>query len=279
MSAPAQWEAERENAARPPGLTRAQPLPMHAPVPASRSVLALAWLALAACGGAGGRCGQPRTPTPLDSATVGTISGTVTFGGPAPTMKQLSMTGDCALLHRGRPVLAGDALVDDGKVENAFVYLKEGLGDRVFAVPETAVTIDQAGCIYRPRVVGVQTCQPLVFVNSDPMLHNVHGTPQLSTAWNFSMGAQGSRRTLRLERPEVPVAVRCDVHPWMQAFVGVLDHPYFAVTTADGAFTLRDVPPGEYVVASWHERFGAREARVTLAAKGTQQVGLAYGPR
>ena len=125
---------------------------------------------------------------------------------------------------------AGDVLVKDGRVENAFVYVKDGLGDRVFAAPAEPVTIDQRGCLYHPRVTGAVTCQEIVFLNSDPLLHNVHGTPHDSRAWNFSMGVQGSRRSIRVDKPEVAVEVRCDVHPWMRAYIGVVDHPYFAVT-------------------------------------------------
>lgn len=245
----------------------------------TRLGLLLLALAAAGCGGQSA-CDAPRTPTPLDRATTGTVSGTVRFDGTPPPMTMLSLGAEpaCAGQHQG-PVPAGDVLVKDGRVENAFVYVKEGLGDRVFAAPAEPVTIDQRGCLYHPRVTGAVTCQEIVFLNSDPLLHNVHGTPHDSRAWNFSMGVQGSRRSIRVDKPEVAVEVRCDVHPWMRAFIGVVDHPYFAVTGADGSFTLRDVPPGDYVVASWHERFGTREARVTLPPRGTADVTLTYAPR
>jgi len=192
-------------------------------------------------------------------------------------MKPVALGGDpqCATQHQG-PVLAGDALVHDGKVENAFVYVKDGLGARTFALPETPVTIDQMGCLYKPHVAGAQTCQPIEFVNGDPTLHNVHGTPGRSAPWNFGMALQGSKRRIRVENPEVMIPITCDVHPWMRAYVGVLPHPYFAVTGADGRFTLPGVPAGEYVLASWHERFGTREARVTLGAGDTKDVAFAY---
>ncbi len=231
---------------------------------------------LAGCGGGGGgECDAPRTPTPLDRSSAGAITGRVTFTGTPPLMAPLKMSGECAAQHQGL-ILAGDALVRDGRVENAFVYVKDGLGDRIFAVPEEPVVIDQVGCLYRPHVGGAQTCQPITFRNSDGLLHNVHGTPTVSSQWNFSMAVQGSTRTVRIPRPEVAVEMRCDVHPWMRAYVGVLGHPYFAVTGADGRFALRDVPPGDYVVASWHERFGTREERVTLGAKDAKDLAFAY---
>ncbi len=248
---------------------------MVAPMPRAR--LALALCLLAACGRDESACTAPRTVTPLDPSTAGTITGTVTFAGLPPAMKPVALGGDpqCAIQHQG-PVLAGDALVQDGKVENAFVYVKDGLGARTFAVPETPVTINQAGCLYKPHVAGAQTCQPIEFVNDDPTLHNVHGTPGRSAPWNFGMALQGSKRRIRVENPEVMIPVTCDVHPWMRAYVGVLPHPYFAVTGADGRFTLRGVPAGEYVLASWHERFGTREARATLGAGETKDVAFAY---
>jgi plastocyanin len=245
-------------------------------VRSARLLLSLAFVVATGCGGKSA-CDSPRSPTPLDHATTGTIAGVVRFTGEPPATTTLSLGAEpaCAGQHSG-PVPAGDVLVQDGRVENAFVYLKEGLGDRVFAVPAEPVTVDQRGCLYHPRVVGAQTCQEIAFVNSDPLLHNVHGTPHASGAWNWSMGVKGSRRTTRLAEPEVMVDVRCDVHPWMHAYVGVVAHPYFAVTGPDGAFSLRDVPPGDYVVASWHERFGTREARVTLAREGRAEVALTY---
>ena len=242
-----------------------------------RALLAFALCLLAACGRDESACTAPRTVTPLDPAATGTIAGTVTFLGPAPAMKPVALGGDpqCARQHQG-PVLSGDALVHDGKVENAFVYVKDGLGARTFAVPEAPVTIDQVGCLYAPHVAGAQTCQPIEFVNGDPTLHNVHGSPARSAPWNFSMAVQGGKRRIRVESPEVMIPVACDVHPWMRAYVGVLPHPFFAVTGADGRFSLRGVPAGEYVLAAWHERFGAREARVTLGAGETKDVAFAY---
>jgi hypothetical protein len=246
---------------------------------AVRMLLAGTLLLAAGCGGGDdGACAHRPPPTPLDRSQTGTITGSVRFVGEPPPQTELRLGGDaaCAAQHTG-PVLAGDVLVRDGRLQNAFVYLKDGLGDRRFAVPSEPVTIDQRGCLYVPRVAGAQVCQPIAFLNSDPTLHNVHGTPEASSAWNFSMSPRASQRSVRLERPEVMVPVRCDVHPWMRGFIGVVDHPYFAVTGPDGAFTLSDVPAGDYVLASWHERFGTREARVHLEARGTAEATLTYG--
>ena len=234
-------------------------------------------LLVTGCGGGGdGRCATPRTATPIDPATAGAITGTVTFDGAPPAMDELRLTGECASRHSG-PVPTGDLIVHDGHLANVFVYVSDGLGARTFAVASTSVTIDQKGCLYEPHVIAAQTCQPIRFVNSDAFLHNVHGTPSQSPAWNFGMSVRGSERTVKIDHPEVMVEVRCDVHPWMHAYIGVLDHPYSAVTGPDGRFALNGLPPGDYVVRAWHERLGTRDSKVSIAAGETKDVAFAYG--
>jgi plastocyanin len=232
---------------------------------------------VAACGGDAPP--PARTPTPLDHATTGTITGEVRVEGTVPPMAEIRFSGfgECASQHRG-PVPAGDLVVTDGKVANAFVYVEKGLENRVFAIPTEAVEIDQSGCLYRPRVAGAQAGQTIRFVNGDALLHNVHGTPKASAGWNVSLARQGAAREIRVNRPEVMVSVRCDLHPWMQGWLGIVDHPYFAVTGADGTFALRDVPPGEYTVTVWHERLGTQQTRVTLAPQGAATARFTLAP-
>jgi plastocyanin len=219
----------------------------------------------------------PRTPTPLDPATTGVLRGQVRLDGTPPAMQPLRFGSfaECSAQYRG-PVDPGDVLVHDGLVENAFVYIQSGLGDRVFAIPDTPVEIDQKGCLYHPRVAGAQVGQLVDFVNSDPTLHNVHGSPKASPGWNFALARAGLERRIRIDRPEVMVSVRCDLHPWMQAWIGVVDHPYFAVTGADGSFRLAGVPPGTYTVTAWHERFGTRSQQVVLAERADAEVAFAF---
>jgi plastocyanin len=207
----------------------------------------------------------------------GTVTGDVRVAGAVPAMTQVRFSGfpECGAQHR-EPVPAGDLRVQDGKLAGAFVWLKDGLGDRVFAIPTEPVEIDQSGCLYQPRVAGARVGQTIRFVNGDPLLHNVHGTPKASPPWNVSLSRRGAMREIRLDRPEIMVAVRCDLHPWMQAWLGIVDHPYFAVTGPDGAFTLPDVPPGDYTLAVWHERLGTRETRITLPPKGTATATFTY---
>jgi len=232
---------------------------------------------VAAC--AGGDDATPRRePTPLDTTTAGTLSGTVHFDGTVPAMTEINFGSfaECAAMHAG-PVLTNDALVHDGLVENAIVWIEAGLGDRIFAVPDTPVEIDQHGCVFEPRVVGVQVGQPILYKNTDRTLHNVHGKPDAASGWNFALPRPGSERTISIDHAEVAVSVRCDLHPWMQGWIGAFDHPYFAVTGPDGAFSLRNVPPGTYVLSAWHERLGTTKQTVTIAPRATETVTLTLG--
>lgn len=216
---------------------------------------------------------RPRHPTPLDLTRVGTLSGTVFFDGPAPEPYALQLGGwsECAAQHDG-PVAAADVLVADGRLQNALVYIEDGLGERVFAVPEQPVVSDQQGCRFLPRILAAQVDQPIRFLNSDPLAHNVHGLPARSRQWNFSLGLKGTSRTIHVDAEEVGIEIKCDIHGWMRSYLSVLDHPYFALSAADGTFALAEVPPGQYIVAAWHERFGTHSQSVVLGERGETDV-------
>lgn len=198
--------------------------------------------------------------------------------GVAPQPALVRMDGDAACGGAGEAAPAGDVLVRGGRIENAFVYVAAGLEARVFDEPREPVVIEQRSCAYRPRIVGAETGQEIVFVNDDPTLHNVRTMPQLSSAVNFGMSARGERRSIRIAKSEVMVQVRCDVHPWMRAYLGVLDHPYFALTGRDGAFRLANLPPGDYTIAVWHERLGRASRKTTVPSKGEARVDFTLAP-
>ena len=219
---------------------------------------------------------RPEKPIPIDPTTVGDLMGVVTFAGTPPAPQTVSLTPECARFHDG-PVMSNDALVKDGKVQNAFVYIKKGLERRRYPTPKEPVVLDQRGCIYEPRVIGAQVNQPVSFLSSDPVLHNVQSGGQANRTFNVSMPTKGSVEVRKFKKPEVMVRTKCDVHPWMRAFIGVLPHPHFAVTGPDGRYTFRGVPPGDYVIEAWHEVFGRVQRKVTLAPKGQAAIDLPLG--
>jgi len=228
-------------------------------------------------------CSEPSGPpeqkpvTPVDTATAAEIQVRVRFNGTAPPPKEINMrsTPVCANMHPD-PVFEQPVQVKDGLLANVVVYIQSGLGNRAFAFPTEPVTIDQRGCLYKPRIAAVMVGQPLEFRNSDPEAHNVHGRPEVVDAWNFLMSRPNSTRTIYFDKPEIGIRVGCDVHPWMHAYVSVIDNPYFGLTDAKGTVTLKNVPPGEYVIATWHETLGARTQQVSLPAQGSETVELTY---
>jgi plastocyanin len=160
----------------------------------------------------------------------------------------------CAALHAG-VVLNDDLVVDPkGGVRWAFVYVKSGLKAAPPPAPQTPVLLDQIGCVFTPHVLGVRVGQPLQIRNSDPRLHNIHALSFDNLEMNVSI-VPDTETVHRFTKREVMVPVKCDIHPWMAAWVGVLDHPYFAVTGEEGAFAIPDLPPGRYVVEVWHEKY------------------------
>ena len=218
-----------------------------------------------------------RTPTPLDPATTGTIEGEVRFEGtpPAPRTVDLDSDPTCAAAHPDGLVVR-DVRVADGRLADAFVYIAAGLEDRVFAVPDTPVVIDQRGCWYDPRVAGAQVGQAIQFRSSDDTLHNVHALAETNDAFNLGMPKKGMRVTRRFDRPEVMVKVKCDVHGWMASYAGVVSHPYFAVSARDGAFSIRNLPAGSYTLEAWHEKLGTQTLSVTIGEKETKSVGFTF---
>ncbi|HEV3027970.1 MAG TPA: hypothetical protein VG457_10385 [Planctomycetota bacterium] len=194
------------------------------------------------------------------------ISGKVSFPGPAPTVKRnRSLAADplCSALHAEPPDRDDFVVSPQGGVRWALVFIQSGLGGRHFDPPAEPVLIDQVGCTYVPHVAGVMVGQSLVFRNSDPLLHNVHGFPFVNREFNFGQ-PRGTVNALKFAAPEVMVKVACDIHPFMSAWIGVLDHPFFAVTDGFGNFAISDVPAGKYTIAAWHEKLRFMDQKLVL---------------
>ena len=202
----------------------------------------------------------------MGQAEAGTITGQVNFSGTPPEPKTINMNADpsCAALHSGAVVNPNMAVNAEGKLKNVFVYIKEGLEGQAFDVPNTPVILDQKGCMYFPRVFGLQVGQKLEILNSDSTLHNVHGMPEKSKEFNLGMPIQGMKLKREFGDSEIMVKFKCDVHPWMTAYAGVLTHPFFAVTAEDGSFEIKDVPAGTYTIEVWHEALGAETQTVEV---------------
>lgn len=200
------------------------------------------------------------------AARAGNVSGAVSFTGEAPKRTVVKMDADpkCAAIHGDKKVGSEDAIVSkDGKVANVFVYLKEGVKGK-FTPPTTPGEIDQNGCMYSPHVQGVMVDQPFNIKNSDPTLHNIHCLAKVNPEFNFGQPQPGTKDKV-FRKAEAPVKFKCDVHPWMSAYVFVMEHPFFGVSGKDGGFTIKDVPDGEYTLAAWHEKFGEQTAKIKVA--------------
>ncbi|OFW27170.1 MAG: hypothetical protein A3H97_19950 [Acidobacteria bacterium RIFCSPLOWO2_02_FULL_65_29] len=236
---------------------------------------------VAACGGGGQESAPASAPAAapagqrVDPATAGEVTGTVVLDGTAPANVAIKMNADpiCIKQAPGTQMQETFAVAADGKsLGNVFVYVKDGLGNYVYDAPSGIATIDQKGCRYIPHVFGMRVGQKLEILNSDPTLHNIHATPKANSEFNTGQPIQGMKTEHTFASQEVMVPFKCDVHGWMNAYVGVLDHPYFTVTGADGKFALKGLPAGTYTIEAWHERLGATTQSVTLAAKETKDV-------
>lgn len=206
----------------------------------------------------------------IDPSETSSITGTVTLLGTPPPPKELKLYGDCLKTTTG-PVYSDAVKVVDGKLENAIVWLSDGWEDwSIPAPPPLPVEVDQRGCVYEPRIHAVRVGQPVEFINSDSIFHNVRTVADDNPSFNLTMPAKDQRIQRTFGLPEVAVAARCDVHPWMLSQIAVLPHDWFAISDAAGRFELGDVPPGDYTLSVWHEVYGRKDLPVTAGATGLE---------
>lgn len=214
-----------------------------------------------------------KLPSPIDPATTATISGTVSFAGMPPAPEKIDMSADpaCTGDNSWQPII-----VDNGRLANVLVYVKDGIGERTFDPPSTPVKIEQKGCTYHPHVAAAMAGQPVEFDDNDMTMHNVHPMPKKNKEWNQAEQPDGKPIVRTLENPELMIPVKCNQHPWMKMYLNVMTNPFYAVTGPDGSFTLKGLPPGTYIIAAVQEKLGEKTQTITVGAREDKQ-GVAFG--
>ena len=210
-----------------------------------------------------------------DVAAAASITGTVIFDGKAPALKPLAMDAEpvCHKMHAGKPVPNEMLVLGSGNtMGNIMVWVSKGLpAGKTWPAPKTPVVLDQKGCVYMPHVMGIMVGQPYRILNSDGILHNIHTLPKINPAFNRGQPATVKEMTTTFPKPEAMLQVKCDVHPWMTAYIGVYTHPFFSVTGTDGKYTISGLDAGTYELTAWHERLGTQTASITVGAKDMTQ--------
>ncbi len=203
-------------------------------------------------------------PTVAGSAS---LVGTVVYEGAVPKLPTLKMNADpaCAKKHDGPVNSEALVLGENNALANVFVWVKSGVPQGAWPVPSEPLVLDQRGCRYSPHVSGLMVDQKLKVLNSDQLLHNIHSLPKINSSFNRAMPASVTEAEYSFSKQEVLFKIKCDVHPWMNAWIGVVSHPFFAVTGSDGKFTIAGLPAGTYEVEAWHEKMAARTVSITLA--------------
>jgi hypothetical protein len=225
--------------------------------------------------------GRSSVPTAASEDPVGGVklSGRVVFQGSPPARRAINMVKDakCVELHGNKPVLDEELIVGDGGgLKNAFVSVRQGVPKIKYPLPEKAAVLDQQGCMYRPRVQGVRVGQKLMVGNGDPVTHNVRSFPTLNRAFNFGQPPDTDPRERVFDRAEREIEVQCDFHPWMHAYIFVMDHPFFSVSKDDGTYSIDALPPGEYTLETWHEKLGRQRRTVTVRDADLVDVDFTY---
>ena len=214
----------------------------------------------------------------VDPATAVTVTGKASLEGePAKALLRpinMSAEPDCHKLHDSAPIPQA-VVAKDGMLSNVFVWVKAGLEGK-FEVSKEVAQLDQKGCLYTPHVLALQTRQMLKVSNSDPTTHNVHPLPKVNREWNKSQPGGASDIEYKFARQEIMLPVKCNIHPWMRSYISVVDHPFFAVSGADGSFEIKGLPPGTYTIEAKHERLGTQETSVTVGDAESKEIAFSF---
>ncbi len=218
-----------------------------------------------------------RTPAQATGGSAA-VKGTIQYEGKVPKLSPLQMAADpaCAAKHKEPAQPEVLVLGPANALANVLVRVKSGLPAKTWPAPPTPAVFDQNGCTYKPHVLGVMAGQKLKVLNSDGLLHNVHALPKVNKEFNLAMPANLKEKEHVFDKPEDPFRIKCDVHPWMGAFIAVLPHPFFAVTGKDGAFAISGLPAGTYEIEAWHEKLPAQKQSVTLKDGETTALELTF---
>jgi plastocyanin len=245
--------------------------------------------AVALCTAAGRTVTAPRPPShnapsspstggaPPD-ATSATLTGTVRLDGTPPHAVKINMSAEpiCAKAHPEGVVPQDVVTGENNAFANVVVYISKGLEGKTFEAPTQSAHIEQKGCLYEPHVLAIQATQKLEVLNADSTTHNIHPIPQNNREWNRSQPPGSAPLEESFGREEISIPVKCNIHPWMKSYIAVFKHPYFAVTDKSGSFTLQGLPPGEYTVQAWQEKYGTVTQTITVGAHETKNVNFVF---
>ncbi len=214
----------------------------------------------------------------LPAFASGNITGTIKFEGTAPKAKVIRMDADAMCLAKQKDAVYSQTFVlgEGGTLGNVFVYVKSGLGNMQYPVPSEPAVLDQKGCTYLPHVMAVRVGQKVKFLNPDGTLHNVHAVCKVNPEFNAAMPNFRTEMEKVFNKPEMMFQIRCDVHPWMSAWMAVMSHPYFTITKKDGQFALTDLPSGTYEIEAWHEKLGTQTAKVTVINGANEKIDFTF---
>jgi plastocyanin len=252
------------------------------------AVLVLAALVTVACGGGEKQESQAPPPPPAGAAAPpaagggaapagnASISGKVTYDGPIPPAEKVKLSADpkCAEMHK-EGLEKQPIKVKDGGLADVYVYVKSGLSGS-YPPPTEPAVIDQKGCTYTPHIVAMQAGQPLKIKNDDDTLHNIHPRPTVNTEFNIGQPRKGMESTKTFDKKEIMFPVGCDVHPWMRAYISVLDNPFYAVTNEDGTFEIKGLPPGDYEIEAYHEKLKTKSLKVSVKPGDSAKADFAF---
>jgi len=250
-------------------------------------IIPLVALVLAGCSKSTGpspsTAGNTSSPAPaaanaqIDPATAGSVSGTIRFNSNAPTRIVIDMTQDPACGQT--PNETEQYVVHDGRLANVFLYVKDGLGNRIYMPTKKPVVLDQKGCRYIPHVIGAMVGQPVEFRNSDRTMHNIHIVPpgsDDSSGFDISQAPMAGTEQHIFRSAGLMIPVRCNNHPWMEAFLNVVKSPFFAVSNADGTYKIQGLPPGIYTLVAVHEKLGTQSQQITIQSHKTSTANFAF---